>query len=319
MRYQTLAGVGDIDWYAIDAAAPHLVLTPGELHELGVNQRMIWARARHGGPWRKLLPGVIMLRNGTPEPRQLLDSALRYAPGAAITGLWAADLHGLRRKPRPQQVHLLLPHDHKRTSHGHVLVERTTRMPAVVRRDDLPIAEPTRAVLDACRRMSRRDLVEELIAEAVQRGMTTPQRLWAELEAGSCRGSALPRQALCVIEQGARSTAEADAVRLSRRAGLPRPRWNPRLRTGCGVRLPTPDGWWDDVALAWEIDSLEYHLSPQDYDRTLRRHAELVGAGITVLHTLPSRLRTEPAAVIAELRKAHHHASRRPRPDVLAS
>lgn len=308
------------DWLAIDDAAPDLVLTRNELHELGVTQRMIWARVRHGGPWQRLLPGVIMLRNGAPGQQQLLGGAVRYAgPQAVITGLWAARLHGLKRMPEPDKVHVLLPHDHKRVSSGFVVVERTTRMPEPRRRHGFVVAEAARAVLDATRRMTRRDLVEELIAESVQRGHTTPDRLRKELEAGSCRGTALPRAALQIVEMGARSTAEGDAIRLSAGAGLPQPQWNPSLRTRSGLILPTPDGWFDDVGLAWEIDSLDYHLSPQDYDRTLRRHAILTGVGITVLHTLPSRLRRERQTVTEELRAAYHRAALRPRPDVVVA
>lgn len=115
---------------------------------------------------------------------------------------------------------------------------------------------------------------------------------------------------------GVRSKAEADADRLVSGSRLPRPRWNPTLTTADGTRLPTPDGWFDDVALAWEIDSLEFHLSPHDYDRTLRRHATMTGAGVVVLHTLPSRLVREPAAVLDELSAAYAQATRRPRPPI---
>ena len=58
----------------------------------------------------------------------------------------------------------------------------------------------------------------------------------------------------------------------------------------------------------------EFHLSPTDYGRTLSRHAAMTAAGIVVVHTLPSRLRTEPDAVLAELRGAFNLASQRPRP-----
>ncbi|MBA0126083.1 hypothetical protein H0B56_11080 [Haloechinothrix sp. YIM 98757] len=280
---------------------------------------MIWARVRHGGPWRRLLPGVIMLRNGTPTRTQAVDGALRYAGnGAVVTGLAAAELYGMRKIPESEQVHLLIPHHNKRVSAGYALIERTTRTPATVVKQGFPVADVTRAVLDAARRMTDRSAVEALIAEAVQRRWTTPRRLRKELEEGSDRGSALPRAVLPVIEAGAHSTAEARGAELADRSGLPRMRWNVRLRTVDGRILPRPDGWLDDVCLAWEIDSYEYHLSPADYARTLRRHATMTAHGIIVVHTLPSRLTSEPDAVIAELRAAYHHAARRPRPAIIA-
>ncbi|WP_245818849.1 type IV toxin-antitoxin system AbiEi family antitoxin [Haloechinothrix alba] len=306
-----------VDWDAVASAAEHDILTRHELHTLGVTQKMIWARTRAGGPWSRVLPGVIMLRNGAPTRRQRLCAALRYGGAEAIvSGASASRLHGLRHAPETDQVHLLVPHGAQPNSCGYVLVERTTRMPRVVYRDGVPTAEVTRAVLDAARRMSGKDAVEAVLAESVQRGLTTPRRLSTELEAGSDRGSALPRAVLRAITRGARSVPEADAVRLVARAHLPQPEWNVRVRLpGRGTPL-VPDAWFGDVGLAWEIDSYQWHLSPADYARTLERHAAMTGAGIVVLHTLPARLRSEPGAVIAELRAAYEHAARCPAPDV---
>lgn len=308
-----------IDWWDVDAAAPRQVITRSELNTLGVTQRMIGRRIGHGGPWQRILPGVIMLRNGTPTPDQLVAAALKYAgEGAVVTGLAAARLHDMRKFAETEKVHLLLPHGRHRMSTGYVRTERTTRLPDVVRKRGFPIADVARAVLDATRAMKQRADVEALIAESVQRGLTTTQKLAQELRDGPVRGSALSRGALVMISEGARSTAEADAVRLAARSGLPRPRWNIRLSTPSGLILPTPDGWFDEVCLAWEIDSYEYHLSPADYANTLRRHTILTGHGIVVVHTLPSRLRTEPDAVIAELRAAYEKAALRPRPHIIA-
>lgn len=306
------------DWHDIDAAARDDVLTRTELHRLGVTQRMIWARVRTGGPWRLLLPGVVLLRNGEPSRTQMLAAAMRYAgPRAVLTGLAAAQLYGLRKFRATDQVHVLLPHESRVHSSNFVVVERTTRMPRSRYQQGFRCADVTRCVLDATRRMHERAAVEALIAEAVQRGMTSPIRLRRELEAGSVRGSALPRRCLSAIMDGARSTAEARALRLAKRAGFTSMRWNARLRASDGTVLPTPDGWLDDACLAWEIDSFEYYLGPQDYRRTLERHNTLTAQGIVVLHTLPTQLVTEPDVVINELRAAYRHAKRRPRPDIV--
>lgn len=286
---------------------------------MGVTQRMIWARLRDHGPWRRLLPGVIMLRSGTPTRQQSIDAALRYAgEDAVITGLAAARLHGLEKLPATDQVHVLVPDDRQRKSCEFVLIERTTRMPKRVAKHGFPTAELTRAVLDATRLMRDRGSVEALLAEAVQRGRTTPRKLRTELEAGSDRGSRLPRSCLAAIEDGARSSAESRALRLARRAGLPPMLWNVRLRSPSGRLLASPDGWIDEVALAWEIDSLEYHLSPADYRRTLQRHNDMTAHGIVVVHTVPSQLTAQPDVVIKHLRDAYDQARKRPRPDVVA-
>ena len=52
------------------------------------------------------------------------------------------------------------------------------------------------------------------------------------------------------------------------------------------------------------MDSREWHLSPQDWERTMRRHADLTARGILVLHFAPSQIRKEPATVLAAVTSA---------------
>ncbi len=125
---------------------------------------------------------------------------------------------------------------------GLVTVERTTRMPRPVVVDGMPMAPLVRAVLDECRRFSARDPVRALLTEAVQRGRLHPEALIRELEAGSDRGSALPREVLRDVLRGARSVAEVDAMAVWRRTGLPEPLWNHELRDASGRYIGTPDG-----------------------------------------------------------------------------
>lgn len=243
-----------VNWQAVTVAAePQSVIARWQLIELGVSDRMIWERTRPGGLWQRLLPGVVCLHNGEPTWLQLVEAALRYARrGAIVTGLAAARLHGLRRIPNSERVHLLVPGDKQPATHDQVIIERTTRLPPPERRNGFPVAPVARAVLDGARRLTRQDQIDALIAEAVQRGFTSPRRLSDELAAGSNRGASRPRSTIRAMLAGARSKAEADALRLVSGTRLPRPQWNPTLRRPDGVRLPTPDGWFDDVALAWE-------------------------------------------------------------------
>jgi hypothetical protein len=72
------------------------------------------------------------------------------------------------------------------------------------------------------------------------------------------------------------------------------------------------------LGLAWQIDSLEWHLSPADYALTLERRSAMMAEGIVVLHTLPSKLARRDEA-LQELRRMYEHAARTPRPHVVAS
>lgn len=306
------------DAEALFAASRLGVITAAQLESLGVPQRTSYRRCLPGRPWQRLLPGVFLLRTGEPTRRQLVEAALLYCGDqAVITGLESCRRQGLRRPAqRGDPVHLLLPAHLKTMSSGYVLVERTTRMPTAIPVDGLPLAPAARSVLDECRRLTKLGQVRALLAEVVQQLDVDPAELSAELENGSNRGSALPRAALREITHGARSAAEAEAMTLVRRTGLPEPLWNFELRDERDRYVATPDAWWDDVALAWEIDSYEFHFGQPGYAATLARNNRYAAAGVAVVQTVPSRLRTEPQAVVDELVSAYRSAAIRPRPPV---
>jgi hypothetical protein len=295
------------------------VITVAQLEHLGVPQVTSYRRCLPGGPWQRLLPGVVLLRTGRPTRRQLVEGALVYSGDqAVITGLESCRRQGLKRDARPgEPIHLLLPAHLKTTTSGYVLVERTRRMPVPVRADGLPLAPAVRSVLDECRRMRERQPIRALLAEVVQQLGVDPAELSAELENGSRRGTALPRDVLAEIARGARSAAEADAMALWRRTGLPEPVWNFEIHDARGRYIATPDAWFDEVALAWEIDSYEFHFGQAGYAATLARNNRYAAAGVALVQTLPSRLRSEPAAVADELVSAYRIAATRPRPPVI--
>ena len=206
---------------------------------------------------------------------------------------------------------MLVPEDRRLHGSDYLVVERTKRLPEPVVRDDVPLAPLARAVLDACRRFKSHDLARALITEAVQRGRVSPHWLRHELETGSKRGTAIPREVLKDVATGARSVAEIDAMRVWERTGLPSPVWNAPLRNVDGEYIATPDAWFAEARLAWEIDSYEFHFQKDDYAKTLSRNARYAAAGIVVMQTLPTRLRDTPEEVAKELEAAHAAAANR--------
>lgn len=305
----------------VRATTPGDVIHARQLISMDVPERTIYHRCLPGGPWRRLLPGVIMLHNGPPTERQLIAAALIYGGSdSLVTGLRACRWHGVRRGPAPtgRAVHLLVPARRQLRAFEYVTIERTTRVPDPVVRDGVPLAPVARACIDAARRLSDPGDVTELLADAVQRGLCDVAGLHKELAAGSRRGTAVPRAVLAQVDGGARSAAERDAQRLWPSTGLPTPIWNASIYDGQGRLLGVADGWCDEVALAWEIDSVEFHLSPADYARTTERAARMAAEGVLVVPTLPSRLRRDRAGVVAELRSAYRSAANRPRPPLRA-
>jgi hypothetical protein len=69
----------------------------------------------------------------------------------------------------------------------------------------------------------------------------------------------------------ARSVPEGDVFELWRRAVLPEPVRNVTIQDASGAHVGTPDGWIDEVAFAWEADSVEFHHDVEGYARTMAR------------------------------------------------
>ncbi|WP_228709330.1 hypothetical protein [Amycolatopsis keratiniphila] len=293
------------------------VVRAAELEEIGVPRRTISRRCAAGGPWRTLLPGVVLLSNGPPTDEHRVRAALLHARrDAVLTGVWALRRHGLERVPDQEEVHVLIPANRGVADAGFARIERTHRPPRPHFRGDLPVAPVPRAVIDAARRLTDEDEIQAMMAESVQRRFCTTGMLTHELDQAGRTGTALPRRALAPLLAGARSVAEADAWRLWRRSGLPPGHWNVPIFDADGNYIATPDFWCDECAFAWEIDSYRHHADLAGHRATVARNARYVAAGIVVLQTLPSRLRTEPAQVERELSAAFRAARARPRPNV---
>ena len=73
-----------------------------------------------------------------------------------------------------------------------------------------------------------------------------------------------------------------------------------------------PDAWWPEFGVAVEIDSHEWHMSPQDHTRTLERQRRMVKYGIVMLPFTPRQIRTERAEVLAAIRDTLQGARGRP-------
>ena len=278
----------------------------------GLTAGALRRRLRPDGPWRVVLPGIYLAHHGDLTAGQRVIAAVLYAGrGCVITGPAALRRVGVR-VPLSEPVDVLIPATTRRLSTRCVLVHRTTRMPDKPwRLDGLRWAPPARAVADAARgNIAPRD-VRALVADAVQRGRCTIQQLAAELGAGPNQRSAALRAALDEVADGIASVAEGDLRALIKKSGLPEPIYNPRLLVG-DTFLAKPDAWWPDAGVACEVDSREWHLSPEGWERTQARHARMSAHGILVLHYAPRRIRSDGSGVVSELRAALAAGRQRP-------
>ena len=93
--------------------------------------------------------------------------------------------------------------------------------------------------------------------------------------------------------------------------------YNPSLYAGDSF-VARPDACWQKAGVAGEVDSRKWHLSPQDWERTLARDARMRAHGIAVLHFSPRRLSAEPREVAAEIKSALAAGRSRGAPEIRA-
>jgi hypothetical protein len=191
-------------------------------------------------------------------------------------------------------------------------LHRTTRMPERVWSfGPLRYALPARAVADTARGMTSLRDVRAIVADAVQRNRCGVRQLAEELAAGPKVGSALLREALTDVADGIRSAAEGDLKDLLARSGLPMPLFNATVFAGEEF-VAQLDGWWPEFGVGLEVDSREWHMSPEDHASTLTRGRRLSIHQLIVLRFTPKQIRAEPTKVIDDIRRTLEGARGRP-------
>jgi hypothetical protein len=271
----------------------------------GLSSDAVAYRIRPGGPWQRMLNGVYLGQTGPPVVAQMEMAALLHGgPGSVLTG--SAALRGLGlTTAEPKSFDVLVPWSRRPESAGFVVTHRTARMPQrVICEGKRRYALVPRALADAARGLTDLAEVRALIAGVVQRGACPLHALTYEMEQGQIRHSARLRQVLAEVAEGIRSGPEAEFRDLIMQARLPAPQFNARLFAPDGSFIACPDAWWQDAGLAGEVDSREWHLGPDSWERTMRRHAKMTAHGILVLHFSPSQIRTSPGMVVSTIADA---------------
>ena len=289
------------------------VIARSQALSVGVTDNALRHRLRPGGSWRGLLPGVYMAATGAPTTLQQEMAALLYAgPGSVITGSAALRCHHIRTE-LTEIVDVLVPAARQRRDTGFVKLHRTTRMPGRIwEAGPVQYVMPARAVADTVRSLTSLRDVRAVVADAVQRDKCTVKTLTTELSAGPNAGSALFREALADVAEGVRSAAEGDLKDLLTTSGLPMPLFNPSLHDDTGAFIARPDAWWPELGIAVEVDSREWHLSPEDHAKTLARGRRMAQHQIIVLRFTPKQIRSQPAEVLRDIKAALDGARGRP-------
>lgn len=312
----------DLDIVAAIAAAQQGLVTSAQLVAAGVSRSTTQHRIRTGGPWTRVLRGVYLVTGGRPDRTQMRHAALLHAgDDAVLTGRDALDLHGVERRPvaLDAPVHVLVPESRRPASTGFVLVERTRRPARPLELDGLRVAPVPRALVDASRRLARRSDVVALLARGVQAGFCEVGELQHELRTAHRRSTALVRDAMEHLRAGVRSAPEARLRELWLASGLPEPLWNVDLTDLDGTFLARPDAYLVGAGVVVEVDSVEFHLAPADWTRTMLRHSRMTARGLLVIHTPPSRLDGDGDALMGEVADAAASQVGRPPARVLVA
>jgi hypothetical protein len=280
--------------------------TRGQLLTAGSTASEIrWAIGRTAGI---VLPGVLALFTGALSPRQRLIAAALYAgPDAQLAGVSAARWLGIGDLIDDGRHRFQVPSRRSLRSSGFAIVRRTTRPdPRPWSRGPLLVSPPPRAVVDAARELRHHDAVRSLVITAVQRRHVTAEQLLAEVEAGAVRGSASVRRAVHEAFAGAWSLPESDVLAACARSRvLPRIWPNPDLFAFDGTRLPTPDAWIDEVGLAIQVHSRQYHLRDEDWEATVHGDTMLGTFGVPVVAVTPRGFALDQGGFVRRVERAY--------------
>ncbi|WP_260460502.1 hypothetical protein [Streptomyces sp. WAC04114] len=242
------------------------VMTTTQLRSHGVSTAETNEQCRAGGPWRQLLPGVVLLHPGPPTSEERLHAVLMYAarergtgvpaqPGAGrphapaypevmITGLAALTLHGFSSTPplpSLDAIDVLVPRMRRLRSTGCARIVRTPVMPAPEQVTGVPVAPVARALADAVAELADAGLVRRLLTEAVRGGHGDPTAVVRELNQARLLSRPHVVDAVESLLAEGRARAEDRLYRMVHEYGLPDPVWNVDLRlpggpSSCGER-----------------------------------------------------------------------------------
>jgi hypothetical protein len=264
MRYDIPAAAASIAHWQSGAVSRQQLL------DAGLESQVIFRRLEHGR-WQQLYRGVYAVFTG-PPPRetQLWAALLRAGPGAVLSHLSAAELHGLIDYPG-ESIFVTVSSTRRVTARG-----IDVRMSGRIAEAAQPGREPARTNLEE----TVFDLIELAVAfddacgwitRAVGRRLTTEERLSAALKLRKkMRWRARLEDVLAAAGDGIHSVLEYRYLRDVERAhGLPRSQH--QVRMVIDGKTVYRDAYYQDYKLAVELDG---RLAHPDEERRRDRHRD---------------------------------------------
>jgi very-short-patch-repair endonuclease len=273
------------------ARRQHGVFTLAQLLECGYTRPFVRRRLA-AGTWEEVVPRVYGVAATRPLDWRQHQMALTLATGGVTAGLPATAVHGLAGPPPRPEVVVVRP----TRRGGDAIVHTTSELDPVdiTNVDGIPVTTVSRTLIDLGTRLPR-PLFEDMLDTAIVRRLVTVNRLEAR-----ARALWAPRRGGCAVvldllrerqPTDARSANlwEARVLRIVRRAGLPEPRVNHRIRVGGRIRHL--DLAWPEAKVAVEFDGFVPHSTRRVFDDDRARQNDLVAEGWTVFRITKAMLR----------------------------
>ncbi|MFC6563566.1 endonuclease domain-containing protein [Actinoplanes utahensis] len=271
-------------------------------------------RRLSSGRWQVAHRGVYVAHSG-PVGRQAYRWVAVLSTGAGriaiLGGLSALETLGFRGF-RTDRIDVLVPARMTPASlPTGVRVHRTTILPSrdVHWQGRPPGTMPARSLIDAAQWSSSDRQAWAVIAAGFQQRLVCADDIRPVLaRLPRARRHALIAEAITWSAGGVHSSAEADFLRLCRRAGLPEPRLQVVRRDSRG-RQNYLDAYFEGHGLHIEIDGGQ-HTDVRQWWADMRRQNELWIPGDRVLRFPAWALRHHPADILTQLRAALAHPQR---------
>lgn len=283
------------------------VMGPQLLARMAISRSRVRTELRNGR-WRWLAAGTVLTRPDEPTRTDWADvGILLGGPGSAVTGWDAVHARGIGDSWPPNDLVTVLSPTAMGRVVGGVRVRRTDRrfgrrvQPIGAPLELLPLAPLPRAVADTALDYRSLGPVRALVSAAVQRRHCAVPDLLEEYEHGPRNHSRLLRLALADLRDGARSAAEATAIRRLARGAVPPFEANVPIVDQNGQLLWVVDLFWRELRAVIEIDSRAFHFSEADWQATLARHNELTRYGLAVTHYAPNRVSAQGSTFVPEV------------------
>lgn len=289
--------------------------TKRQLTSVGFTRAAIdHALRRH---WQLPLPGVIAPHRGPLDADTRLAAAALWAgPHAVLTGGVALDRHGLPGVSRAEAL-FLVPASARARAAGPVRSVRTSREVVVSTEVGcVQMVSLERALVDyALRQQSpdpSRQVAQDLKAltiAALQRGLTSPDRLEAELEHAWTRGSEPIREGVDSFAKGAWSLPEdALATLFSTCHELQDLLMNTAITTLDETAIGTPDVFFPRAGVAGQVHSKQHHSGYAEdgtdlWSLTVEKDGPFTDHDIIVIGVTPRSIAKRPQAVLDRFRR----------------